>query len=143
MPKLLQNNQHYPHKRHLQPLHTLNGQRKCHCYPHHQHQQDNLTTKTTIDNSFQDHHHPDTIEIKLLQDHHSSNTTDLTSNTFQDHSTISRYHYCHYHHTRFQHFQDHTNMHQDTLTQQVLTYIPVFLPYPNHLISSLLYMYAV
>ena len=29
------------------------------------------------------------------------------------------------------------------LTQQVLTYLPVFLPYPNHLISSLPYMYAV
>ena len=29
------------------------------------------------------------------------------------------------------------------LTQQVLAYLPVFLPYPNHLIGSLLYMYAV
>ena len=35
-----------------------------------------------------------------------------------------------------QHAQGHT-------TQQVLTYLPVFLQYPNHLISFLLYMYAV
>ena len=36
--------------------------------------------------------------------------------------TINRYHYCHYHHTRFQHFQDHSNRHQDTTYSKYITY---------------------
>ena len=73
------------------------------------------TAKAITANSFQDHDHS-------LQDHHQS-TTDFTSNhTLQDHSTINGYHYCHYHHTRFQHFQDHTNRHQDTSHFKYLTY---------------------
>ena len=112
--KLLQNSQHHQHKGYLQPLHTLDRQRKHHCYLHHQHQRDKLTTETTIDNSFQDGHHPVTIEIQPFQDHQLL-TTDFTSNyTFQDH--IWQVHCI----STRDSSQDHTHSHQDTSHQCIL-----------------------
>ena len=142
MPKIPQNSQHYPHKRYLQPLHTLNGQGK-HCYPHHQHQRDNLTTKTTIDNSFQDHHHPDTIEIQLFsrppQFQHNRSHQQHLPRPF-NHQWIPLLPLPSHQIPAFPGPYQHAPGH---LTQQVLTYLPVFLPYPNHLIGLLPYMYAV
>ena len=118
-------------------IHTPNGQGKypyyLHCqhkadkqlFPDHQHsiaaenqpfqEHYHTTAKAITDSSFQDHHHS-------LLDHHQS-TTDSTSNhTLQDHSTINGYHYFHCCHTRFKHFQDHSNIHQDISHCKYLTY---------------------
>ena len=89
--KPLQNNLH---KSHLKQIHTCSRPESHLYYQHHL-------------------HHLDNTEIQLFQDHHSSKATNFTSNTFQDHSTIDNHHYIHCNHDRYQHFQDHINMHQD------------------------------
>ena len=99
-------------------IHTPNRQGKYHYYLNGQHKVDkhvfqdhyHTTAKAITDNSFQDHHHS-------FQDHHQS-TTDFTSN---------RYHYCHYHHTRFKHFQDHPNRSQHISHHKYLTYQSYYL----------------
>ena len=100
-------------------------------YLHHQHKADKKL--------FQDHQHSIAAENQPFQDHQCSTTTDFTNNhslqdhhksttefnsnhTLQDHSTINGYHYCHYHHTRSQHFQDHSNTHQDISHCKYITY---------------------
>ena len=122
----------------LKLIHTQHQLGNHHYYSHHQHQRGNSTTWTTINNTLQDHQHSTTAEIQPSQDLHHS-TTDFTNNqslqdhcqsttTFnsnhklQDHSTINRYHYCHCHHTKFKHFQDHSHKHQDISHSKYITY---------------------
>ena len=82
-------------------------------YLHHQHKADKQL--------YQDHQQSIAAENQPFQEYQCSTTTDFTNNhTPQDHSTINGYHYCL--HTRFQHFQAHSNTHQDISHSKYITY---------------------
>ena len=135
-PKALQNNQQpsktMPKKtlgnnqlKFIQTQHQLENHLY---YLHHQHNtdkqlfQDHQHPIAADTHIFQDHQHPTMADIQPLQDLHWSTTTFISNHTIQDHSTINRYHYCHCHHTKLKHFQDHSYKHQDTTHSKYITY---------------------
>ena len=70
---------------------------------------------------------PTTIHYKTITNLQHSSSTTIHSKTIQP----SRYHYCHNLHTRFQHFQDHSFMHQDTTHRKYITYQFYYHTYHN------------